>query len=110
MYIVELNNILSGGVSTHKYVRVSLSLQVLRFLSERQKREPEAYDDWYKEFHSFIKEGPSGGGRERGATPALTDVPCLISIPYFLSSVIVLSVCLSVRRAVHGQSVPGSTG
>jgi HSP90 family molecular chaperone len=32
-------------------------VQVLRFLSERQKREPEAYDEWYKEFNAFIKEG-----------------------------------------------------
>lgn len=36
-----------------------VDVKVLRFLSERQKREPEAYDEWYKEFNSFIKEGES---------------------------------------------------
>ncbi|CAE7768167.1 htpG [Symbiodinium microadriaticum] len=40
-----------------KKIKDVLTRKVLRFLAERQKREPEAYDDWYKEFHSFIKEG-----------------------------------------------------
>jgi TNF receptor-associated protein 1 len=35
----------------------SSACQVLRYLSERLQREPEEYTEWYKEFHTFIKEG-----------------------------------------------------
>jgi TNF receptor-associated protein 1 len=35
----------------------SPACQVLRYLSERLQREPEEYTEWYKEFHTFIKEG-----------------------------------------------------
>ena len=38
-------------------IRDVLTRKILRFLSERLKRDEESYVDWYKEFNIFLKEG-----------------------------------------------------
>jgi HSP90 family molecular chaperone len=38
-------------------IRDVLTRKIIRFLSERLKRDEEGYVDWYKEFNMFLKEG-----------------------------------------------------
>lgn len=40
-----------------KKINDVLTRKIIRFLGEKQKREPEKYTEWYKEFNMFLKEG-----------------------------------------------------